>query len=97
LYGVGFDYQREFDERILVAISKLVLSHKSIIAVFKYKGSLKVYTVVPLDLNAMRLRGYLYDDRSQRFLQVCGDLWYIEQYVPCENDWVEPNKLIDSL
>lgn len=89
LYGVGFACYKEFDERILVAISKLVLNYKSIIAVFKYKGSLNVYTVSPLDLNALMQRG----DLNGLAIKVCHDEWYINQYIVCGNEWVQFNKI----
>jgi hypothetical protein len=95
LFGIGFIYDEDFDDRILVAVTKLLRAHyKSIIAASEHEGVLKVYSVVPFALD--RLKSWE-DLTSDMELKVCGDAWYIEQYVVCGNEWVDPNKLIDSL
>lgn len=77
LYGIGFIFDEDKDERVLVAIDKL-RDWSRVVAVSETHGNLSVYTRLPLKLD---------------YLTVCDDTWSVLELVPHNGMWVELDKL----
>lgn len=74
LFGIGFIYDDDEDDRVLVAIRKLK-HRENIIAIGERKGALTIYSKYPSN-----------DPISE--LQVCGDYWCVDEYVFEDDTWV---------
>lgn len=75
LFDVGFIYDEDEDERILVAIKKLITSFTDILAVHEHEGVFTVYSKKPsVDIKE---------------ILVCNDLWTVFEYVPQNGKWIE--------
>jgi hypothetical protein len=73
LHGIGFIYDEDRDDRVLVAIDKL-RADPGLVAVAEHEGCLWVYSRLPLGLNSV---------------VVCGDQWAVAEFVPHLGRWVE--------
>jgi hypothetical protein len=73
LHGIGFIYDEDRDDRVLVAIDKL-RANPGLVAVAEHEGCLRVYSRLPLGLNSM---------------VVGGDQWAVAEFVPHLGRWVE--------
>jgi hypothetical protein len=73
LHGVGFVYDEDRDDRVLVAIDTL-RDKPGLVAVAEREGVLAVYTRLPLGKSS---------------LTVCEDEWVIEEFVPHQGRWTE--------
>jgi len=80
LNGIGFIYDEDHDDRVLVAIERLKNlmyspeDYESIVALSERKGGLKIYTRKPTMV---------------RNVDVAMDIWAITEYVPYEGEWLE--------
>lgn len=72
LHGIGFIYDHDKDDRVLLAIDYLK-DRKGIIAVSERKGCMDVYTISPSGINN---------------ITVCNDEWPVTEYVPLDGEWV---------
>jgi hypothetical protein len=72
-HGVGFVYDEDRDDRVLVAIDTLRDS-PGLVAVAEHEGVLATYSRLPVG------------DASR---SVCGDEWVIEEFVPHQGRWTE--------
>jgi hypothetical protein len=73
LHGIGFIYDEDRDDRVLVAIGQLK-NTPGLIALAEHEGSLRIYTRSPIDLSS---------------INVCGDEWVVEEFVPYRSRWTE--------
>jgi hypothetical protein len=73
LHGIGFIYDEDRDDRVLVAIDQLK-DRRGLIAVAEHEGVLTTYSQLP---------------HGETGINVCGDEWVIEQFVPYQGRWVE--------
>lgn len=76
LHGIGFIYDEDRDDRVLVAIDQLK-SRKGIVAVAEREGGLKIYTRKQIGLNS---------------IGVCSDEWCVTEFVPYRGRWEEVTK-----
>lgn len=71
LHGIGFIYDEDRDDRVLIAIDRL--KHDGgIVAVAEHEGELTVYT---------------HKSIGERNVEVCGDTWLITEFVPSDGHW----------
>jgi hypothetical protein len=73
LHGIGFIYNGDRDDRVLVAIDDLK-TNPAIVALAEHEGTLRVYTRLPIGLAS---------------ISVCGDEWVVEEFVPYMDRWEE--------
>jgi hypothetical protein len=73
LHGVGFIYDEDRDDRVLVAIDKLK-DNPDLVALAEHEGGLKIYARLPF---------------GKAQVDVCDDVWVIEEFVPYRGRWVE--------
>jgi hypothetical protein len=73
LHGIGFIYDEDKDDRVLVAIDQLK-NNPDIVALAEHEGSVDIYTRIPTGLTN---------------LDVCSDVWCVTEYVPYQAQWVE--------
>ena len=73
LHGVGFIYDEDRDDRVLVAIDQL-RDHPGLVALAEHEGGLTTYARLPLGLNSV---------------SVCDDEWVVTEFVPYQGRWVE--------
>ena len=73
LHGVGFIYDEDRDDRVLVAIDDLK-ANSAIVALAEHEGGLRVYTRLPI---------------GESSINVCGDEWVVEEFVPYQGRWTE--------
>jgi hypothetical protein len=73
LHGIGFIYDEDRDDRVLVAIDRLK-DNPGLVALAEHEGCLKVYARLPVGLTS---------------INVCGDEWVIEEFVPYQGRWTE--------
>ena len=76
LYGVGFIYDEDRDDRVLIAIDQLK-SRKGIVALAEHEGMLAIYSRKQIGLNS---------------ICVCGDEWCVTEFVPYRGRWTEVTK-----
>ena len=74
LHGIGFIYDEDRDDRVLVAIDDLVKTTASIVALAEHEGGLKIYTRLPIEVGS---------------IDVCGDTWGVDEFVPYQGKWKE--------
>lgn len=74
LHGIGFIYDADRDDRILIAIDEL-RHNGDIIAVGEHEGELTIFT---------RNGGV-----AQRSIEVYGDTWTIRLFLPSDGRWCE--------
>lgn len=73
LFGIGFIYDNDEDDRVLVAIDKL--KHlKGIIAVSEHEGVIYIYS------------NYIHEIDS---IELCGDTWSAFEFLFKNGEWVE--------
>ena len=73
LSGIGFIYDEDMDERVLMAI-ELVKHMKNVVAVHEHQGTLAIYSKDPCEMEE---------------IEVYGDNWSVDNYVPENGKWVE--------
>jgi hypothetical protein len=73
LHGIGFIYDEDRDDRVLVAIDDLK-ANSGIVALAEHEGGLVVYTRLPI---------------GESSINVCGDEWVVEEFVPFQGRWEE--------
>jgi hypothetical protein len=73
LHGIGFIYDEDRDDRVLVAIDKLK-DTPGLVALAEHKGSLAIYSRLPVGVTS---------------ISVCGDEWEITEFVPYQGRWTE--------
>jgi hypothetical protein len=73
LHGVGFVYDEDRDDRVLVAIDDLK-ANPEIVALAEHEGGLRVFTTLPI---------------GESSINVCGDEWVVEEFVPYKGRWTE--------
>ena len=73
LHGIGFIYDEDRDDRVLVAIDQL-RDHPGLVALAEHEGGLTTYARLPLGLNSV---------------SVCHDEWVVTEFVPYQGCWVE--------
>jgi hypothetical protein len=73
LHGIGFVFDGDRDERVLVAIDLLKSGNKNIVAMEEHEGVLTIYSLLPTGMND---------------LSVCGDYWLVEDKVASRGEWV---------
>ena len=79
IYGIGFSYDEDKDDRILVAIHKYFRG-RNILAVREHEGGVDIYySKIPIS--------------NMPEIELCGDIWAPEEYVPHNGDWVELSKI----
>lgn len=76
LHGIGFIYDEDRDDRVLVAIDQLK-SRKGIVALAEHEGMLAIYSRKAIGLNS---------------ISVCGDEWCVTEFVPYRGRWEEVTK-----
>lgn len=76
IHGVGFIYDEDTDDRVLVAIDN-IRDRKDLVAVSEHEGSVKVYSRRPTGITGMH---------------ACLDEWGVTEYVPYRGRWVEVNQ-----
>ena len=76
LHGIGFIYDEDNDDRVLVAIDQLK-SRTGIVALAEHEGTLAIYSRKPIGLNS---------------ISVCGDEWCVTEFVPYRGRWEEVTK-----
>jgi len=71
LFGIGFIYDEDRDDRVLVAIDKL--KHlKGIIAVSEHEGGMDIYSR---------------SNHKLKQIGTCGDIWFINEFVFKKGKW----------
>ena len=73
LHGIGFIYDGDRDDRVLVAIDQLK-DRPGLVALAEHEGCLTTYSLLPLDLNSV---------------SVCADEWVVTEFVPYQGRWIE--------
>ena len=73
LHGVGFVYDEDRDDRVLVAIDKLK-DQPGLVALAEHEGSLLIYSRLLVGLDS---------------LVVCGDQWTVTEFLPYRGSWTE--------
>lgn len=73
LHGIGFIYDEDQDDRVLIAIDQLK-QHGGIVAVAEHEGELTIYTRSKL---------------GESDIEVCGDTWIITEFMPDKGCWRE--------
>jgi hypothetical protein len=73
LHGIGFIYDEDRDDRVLIAIDQLK-DHVDIIAVAEHEGELMIFT-----------RKKTHENN----IEVCGDTWVITELLPYQGRWSE--------
>jgi len=73
LHGIGFIYDEDRDDRVLVAIDQLK-DNPSLVALAEHEGDLKTYSHLTLGLTQ---------------IEVCDDVWVVTEFVPYQGRWVE--------
>lgn len=73
LYGIGFIYDEDRDDRVLIAIDELK-EHGGVVAVSEHEGELTIYTQISV---------------GESDIEVCGDTWVITQLFPGQGRWEE--------
>ncbi len=79
LYGIGFIYDDDKDDRVLIAIDK-VKHNSDIVALAEHKGELSIYTQMPTYIKGMCIGDDDVDELS--------DEWNIEEFVPYKGEWI---------
>jgi hypothetical protein len=79
LHGVGIIYDRDEDDRVLIAIDELK-DKRDIVALAEHNGGLTIYTRHPAGLN-------------DEMINVGLDSWHVIEYIPRRGRWIEVNKL----
>lgn len=73
LLGIGFIYDHDQDDRVLVAIKKLHDQGRQVYAVQEYKATLTLFSDKPTFLES---------------ISVCDDHWHIKEFVLFNGKWV---------
>jgi hypothetical protein len=73
LHGVGFIYDEDRDDRVLVAIDRLK-DNPDVVALAEHEGGLKIYSRLPVGRTSML---------------VCEDEWVVTEFVPYQGRWTE--------
>jgi hypothetical protein len=73
LHGIGFVYDEDSDDRVLVAIDQLKDDH-DVVALAEHEGVVEIYSRLPTGLTG---------------LSVCDDEWCVNEYVPYRGRWIE--------
>jgi len=73
LHGIGFIYDEDRDDRVLVAIDQFK-ERPDLVALAEHEGCLTIYARLPLGLHSV---------------SVCGDEWIVTEFVPYQGRWVE--------
>lgn len=73
LHGIGFVYDEDRDDRVLVAIDDL-RAKWPIVALAEHEGGLRVFTRLPI---------------GESSINVCGDEWCVDEFVPYQGRWQE--------
>jgi len=73
LFGIGFIYDEDMDERVLMSI-KLLEYKKNIVAVYEHKGIITIYSKYPCETKK---------------IEVCGDIWPVYNFVSKNGEWIE--------
>lgn len=73
LFDIGFIYDEDMDERILMAI-ELLKDKKNIVAVYEHKGTIEIYSKDPCKIKEIK---------------VCNDIWPVYNYVPENGKWID--------
>lgn len=76
LHGIGFIYDEDNDDRVLVAIEQLK-DNRDIVALAEHEGGLNIYSRQPTGLSGM---------------SICGDEWCVNEYVPYRGRWIEADR-----
>jgi hypothetical protein len=76
LHGVGFIYDEDRDDRVLVAIDDLK-ANSAIVALAEHEGGLRVFARLPIGKSS---------------INVCGDEWVVEEVVPYKGRWTEVDR-----
>ena len=73
LFGIGFIYDEDEDNRVLVAIA-LLSDMKNILAVYEHEGTITFYSKYPCEIKE---------------IEVCGDNWSVFEYTSENGKWIE--------
>ena len=73
LFGIGFIYDEDRDQTILVAI-ELLKDKKNIVAVYEHKGIITIYSKDPCETKK---------------IEACGDIWPVYNFVPENGEWIK--------
>jgi hypothetical protein len=73
LYGIGFIYDQDRDDRVLVAIDKLK-GNRDVVVLAEREGVLEIYSRMPTNLTG---------------LSVFDDEWNVTEYIPYRGKWIE--------
>jgi hypothetical protein len=73
LFGVGFIYDGDCDDRVLLAIDKLK-GNPAIVALAEHEGKLRIYARLPTGLTG---------------INVYSDEWVVTEFVPYQGCWIE--------
>ncbi len=76
LHGIGFIYDEDHDDRVLVAIEQLK-DNPGLVALAEHEGCLTIYARLPLDLHS---------------INVCSDEWIVTEFVPYQGCWMKVTK-----
>lgn len=73
LHGIGFIYDEDRDDRVLIAIDQLKRLD-GLVAVSEHEGRLSIYSRTPIGL-------------TDNTINVCGDEWVIAEFSPQRGRW----------
>jgi len=73
LFGIGFIYDEDMDERVLMAI-ELLKDNKKIVAVYEHKGIITIYSKDPCETKK---------------IEVCGDIWPVYNFIHDNGEWIK--------